>query len=468
MPSGWTVVLDVGKTLSKASLWDENGNRIGSQSRPNQPVTHDGVPVLDARGIEDWLVQALSEFGALGPIGAIVPVAHGAGVAVIRAGQLQYPPLDYEWAGVSTDRQHYDQQRDSYAMTGSPALPCGLNLGVQLHWLESRGPTRVGESQILPWAQYWAWLLCGEAASEVSSLGCHTDLWRPYERSPSDLAARRGWADRLAPLSAANNILGTLRSRWSKITGLSSRVQIYCGLHDSNAALLAVRGHPDALGHDATVLSTGTWFVAMRSPLNGGRETQANLSETRDCLVNVDVESLPVPSSRFMGGREIELLAGTDIQSSETVSSLASQQTAAIRSIESGVMILPSMIAGVGPYPNAAHPPPDIGTDPSERRVHALIYAALLADASLDLIGSRDTVFVEGRFSQAPLFVQTLASLRPASKVLVSNDDNGVAQGALRLANVGRAFTEWRRAEPLPVDLSAFRARWRAEAEKNA
>lgn len=468
MPSGWTVVLDVGKTLSKASLWDENGNRIASQSRPNQSVIHDGLPVLDAHGIESWLIQALSEFAKLGPIDSIVPVAHGAGAALVRAGQLQYPPLDYEWASVSTDRQLYDQQRDSYAMTGSPALPCGLNLGVQLHWLESRGPARLGASQILPWAQYWAWLLCGVAASEVTSLGCHTDLWRPYEHSPSDLAARRGWADRLAPLSAADKILGTLRSRWSKATGLSSRVQIYCGIHDSNAALLAVRGHPDAVGRDATVLSTGTWFVAMRSPLNGGGETHANLPETRDCLVNVDTESRPVPSSRFMGGREIELLAGADMQLSESASSLASQQAAAIRAIESGAMILPSMIAGVGPYPNATHPPPLMATDPSERRAHALVYAALLADASLDLIGSRDTVFVEGRFSKAPIFVQTLASLRPASRVLISNDDNGVAQGALRLAKVARtAVTEWRQAEPLPVDLDAYRARWRADAEKN-
>jgi sugar (pentulose or hexulose) kinase len=469
MPSGWTVVLDVGKTLSKASLWDENGNHISSRSRPNQSVIFDGVPVLDAHGIEGWLVQALSEFANLGPIDSIVPVAHGAGAALVRAGQLQYPPLDYEWAGVSTDRQLYNQQRDSYAKTGSPALPCGLNLGIQLDWLESRGPARVDAGQILPWAQYWAWLLCGVAASEVTSLGCHTDLWRPYERGPSDLAVRRGWADRLAPLSAADKILGTLRSPWSKATGLSSRVQIYCGLHDSNAALLAVRGHPDAVGQDATVLSTGTWFVAMRSPLNGGCETHANLPETRDCLVNVDVESLPVPSSRFMGGREIELLAGADVQSSDSPASLPSQQAAAIRAIESGAMILPSMIAGVGPYPNATRPPSIMAKDPSDRRVLALIYAALLADVSLDLIGSRDRVFVEGRFSKAPIFVQTLASLRPASRVLISNEDNGVAQGALRLAKVGRTtVNQWHRAEPLPVDLNAYRAGWRAQADKNA
>ena len=78
-------------------------------------------------------------------------------------------------------------------------------------------------------------------------------------------------------------------------------------------------------------------------------------------------------------------------------------------------------------------------------------------------------MFVEGRFSKAPLFVQTLAGLRPASRVLISNDDNGVAQGALRLAKVARTtVTEWRKVEPLPVDLDAYRARWRADAEKNA
>ena len=70
-------------------------------------------------------------------IGAIIPVAHGAAAALLHHGHLVRAPLDYEWPGVAQDRAHYDAQRDSSEVTGSPALPAGLNLGIQLHWLES-------------------------------------------------------------------------------------------------------------------------------------------------------------------------------------------------------------------------------------------------------------------------------------------------------------------------------------------
>ena len=42
--------------------------------------------------------------------------------------------------------------------------------------------------------QYFAWRLCDVMASEVTSLGCHSDLWRPLERAYSRLAVERGYA----------------------------------------------------------------------------------------------------------------------------------------------------------------------------------------------------------------------------------------------------------------------------------
>ena len=71
--------------------------------------------------------------------------------------------------------------------TGSPALPLGLNLGAQLFYQESLNPTLLARAAIvMPWPQYWSWLLSGVAASEVTSLGCHTDLWNPLTGTHSD------------------------------------------------------------------------------------------------------------------------------------------------------------------------------------------------------------------------------------------------------------------------------------------
>ena len=464
MASGWTIVVDIGKTLSKATLWDEDAHCVASRTRANQRQISGSSLILDVVGIERWLVSVLAEYATLGRVTAIIPVAHGAGAALISRGRLQCAPLDYEWNGISADRSAYDKQRDPFSETGSPALPGGLNLGIQLHWLESLKSTDFREGFIVPWAQYWAWRLCGVLASEVTSLGCHTDLWRPYAAAPSELAIRRGWAERIAPLTAAKTVLGTLEPEWVKQTGLSSRAEVYCGLHDSNAALLEARSQRALQGHDATMLSTGTWFIAMRSPLDISRSRIDALPEARDCLVNVDAAGAPVPSARFMGGREIEILAGTPAADSDPSAANGAHQASVVRAIESGEMILPSGVPGVGPFPNG------------RRRAVALIksdhpaalaylYAALLADVSLDLIGSCDTVLVEGKFSVAPIFVQALASLRPSTRILISGDANGVARGALRLADVkSNAAPELKRASLLPVDITDYRRRWREAA----
>jgi sugar (pentulose or hexulose) kinase len=462
MAGGWTIVLDVGKTHSKATLWNEAGACVARQVRPNPRINTGNCLTLDTVGIERWLRGVLSEFARLGSVTAIVPIAHGAGVALIAKGQLQTAPLDYEWPGVSADRIAYNQQRDPFLATGSPALPGGLNVGMQLHWLESLRSADFRGGEIVPWAQYWAWLLCGVTAAEITSLGCHTDLWRPYDRAPSHLAVRRGWAERLARLTPASSVLGALRPEWVEATGLSPRVQVYCGMHDSNAALLAARSHPELAGRDVTVLSTGTWFVAMRTPTGSDART-ALLPEARDCLVNVDVAGTPIPSSRFMGGREIEILAGADdADSSVDAGRLAS----AIKAIDAGEMIMPAWVPGVGPFPTASSrilAPRPSSSDPMAL---AHLYTALIADVSLDLIGSSDTLLIDGRFAAAPVFAQALANLRPATIVLISGDEDGVAHGALRLANVSQTGpAPLRRVAPLAVDMAEYRARWREAAE---
>src|SRR5467141_1224274 len=151
MTSGWTIVLDVGKSLSKATLWDEAGICRAHLSRPNRRPAGGGGLTLDVVGIEQWLESVLKECAALGPVSAIIPVAHGAGIALIRNDRLLCAPLDYEWPGVSRERASYNPQRDAFADTGSPALPAGLNLGMQLHWLESLNKGDYRGSQLLPW-----------------------------------------------------------------------------------------------------------------------------------------------------------------------------------------------------------------------------------------------------------------------------------------------------------------------------
>jgi sugar (pentulose or hexulose) kinase len=344
----------------------------------------------------------------------------------------------------------------------------GQNLGAQIAWLQQLRPDLLeGGAQILPWPQYWAWRLSGVAASEVTSLACHSDLWRPQEGAPSALARRRGWAERLAPLARADQVLGGITEEWVRRTGLSPEVKVYCGLHDSNAALLAARGFPEIAGGEATVLSTGTWFVAMRSPGEDARIDLASLPEARDCLVNVDAYGRVVPSARFMGGREIEILTGLDTRRIDIKPDQPALIAAAAEVATTGARVLPTFAPGVGPFPHHRGRWIEMPTDPAARRAAVALYAALVADASLDLIGARQRILVEGRFAEAQVFVRGLASLRPNDRIYVSNADNDVSYGALRLLDSAlKPAAALTRAPPLDLSLSAYRDLWRRDVER--
>lgn len=461
MGTGSTIVIDLGKTLSKVSLWDADGQMLDRQVRPNAPVEIGGIRRLDAPGIGEWLIEALAAYGGH-PITNIVPVGHGAGVAMLVDGCLAFLPLDYEQPIPPAFIAAYREQRDPFAISGSPPLPDGLNIGSQLWWLERLEPEAVARATLLPWAQYWAWFLTGAAVSEVTSLGCHSDLWAPQDNDFAPMAKRLGWAERFAPLARAGDVVGSLRPEIAAKTGLSPSVRVLAGLHDSNAALLAARGFAEIADNEATVLSTGTWFVGMRLPANP--VATACLPEARDCLVNIDVFGCPVPSARFMGGREIERLIERDTRRVDVKPDQPALLAAVPEVLRQLRMILPTLARGFGPFPDGTFDWINRPANWDERRAAASLYAALVTDTMLDLIGSSERLIIEGRFAEAEVFVRALASLRPNTAVFSANAHNDVSFGALRLIDPTlEPSGELVRVAPLPHDLTAYRARWHAE-----
>lgn len=465
LDQGFAIVADIGKTLSKLTLWSRDGRCLERLVRPNAtcrpaPPELPYVP-LDHDGIAAWLIDGLKQFAGH-PVEAIIPVSHGAAVAGIRGDAPAFPPPDYEWEPPAQLVADYRAQRDAFAVSRSPALPAGLNLGMQLHYLEA---TRAGGLEgvtLMPLAQYWAWLFSGVAVSEVTSLGCHSDLWSPAVGDFSPMARMRGWAQRFAPLARAGDAIGTLRPELAAATGLSPQVRVHAGLHDSNAALHAARGFAEISGQEATVLSTGTWFIAMR--LCQRLPDLAALSAERDCMVNIDVHGQPVPSGRFMGGREIESVIGIDTRRVDIVLDQPALLAVVPRVLARAAMLLPGRVPGCGPYPQGSGrwiAEPD---DWYEKRAAMCLYAALVTETTLGLIGSRGSLLVEGRFAEAQVFVRALASLRPDMAVHTANAHNDVSFGALRLLLPGlRPQGELVRVEPLEGDLAAYRRRWHAE-----
>ena len=440
------IVLDIGKTNAKLALIDAAGRVLAETRRANAVRTDGPYPHHDTDGLWTWLLATCRDFAARAHVSAIVPVTHGATAALIDGDGLVLPVLDYEAA---LDGGDYDGVRPAYAETLSPALPAGLNLGRQLAWLQTTYPDAFARTRhILTYPQYWAWRLSGAAASEATSLGCHTDLWDPRRQAWSSLVTRMGWTDRMPPLLPAHASLGRLLPAVAAATGLPPGCEVLNGIHDSNASLLR---YLQGAG-PRTVLSTGTWLIAAAfgAPLDGLRERD-------DMLANTNALGQPVACMRFMGGREFGALAGA---------ALAACDFADIeRLIAQGTLALPAFAATGGPFAGRAGridgPAPQ---DARERYALATLYCVLMTDYCLDALGAAGPLAVEGSFTANPWFGALLAVLRPQQAVTYSDDASGTTCGGwmLRYRDAPPPGTSTPVAARLPAGLDAYRATWRA------
>lgn len=441
-------VLDIGKTNVKVALVDLPARaEVAVRTMPNRVVAGGPWPHFDVEGIWDFVMEALAQMQVAHGIDGIAVTTHGACAALLdRGGGLAAPVMDYEHP-IDDRRAAYDALRPPFDVTGSPALPLGLNLGAQLHWQLAEDPgLRDRIAQVVMWPQYWGFRLTGQTACDVCSLGCHTDLWNPFAGALSPLAARLGLEGRIARPRRPAEVLGILRPDLARRIGLTEGVPVLVGIHDSNASLvphLTDRERPFA------VVSTGTWVVSMAM---GGRAV--TLDSARDTLVNVNAGGEPVPSARFMGGREFEMLR-------EGHAGRATPADAA-RVLREGVMLLPAVRPDCGPFQGRAM---HWTVEPAGGGAHEAatgFYLALMTAECLSLVGAEGETVVEGPFAANRWYCAMLEAATGRA-VVAAEGRTGTAIGAAMLFAPGTARAEAGRAQahPDPV-MAAYAARWRA------
>ncbi|PDV86483.1 carbohydrate kinase [Rhizobium sp. H4] len=442
-------VLDIGKTNAKVVVLDsQTGAEIAVLKRPNIAIKSGPYPHYDIEALWSFALDALKSLAREPGFDAISITTHGAAAALISAdGALAMPVIDYEHEYPEEIRDAYTALRPSFEETFSPRLAMGLNIGAQLHYQKNAFPEEFAKvTNIFTYAQYWAARLTGVAANELTSLGCHTDLWNPKTSSYSSLVDRLGIRDLMAPIRSAFDALGPVLPDIADEIGIS--MPVYCGIHDSNASLL-----PHLVRRKApfAVVSTGTWVITF-----GVGGDLDHLDPSRDALANVDAYGRAVPSSRFMGGREFEIL-------SAEIGPVGNEAGwAAIGAvIAKGMMLLPNIALGSGPFPGKVGR--WIGAEGAGREARhasACLYLALMTEACLGLTGAKGPVVVEGPFALNETYLKLLAAL-VGREVTALPGSTGTSQGAALLTGIRPAPGVERHFPPADIPgLSAYRDRW--------
>jgi len=458
----YCLILDIGKTNVKLHVLDENRKSVFSESRGNKVLVNDIYPCADVDGIWQWMIEVCQRLSSEFTINAISITTHGATAALIDRNTnalhngLVIPILDYEYTGINFNDPAidltYETLRPDFAETFSPALPAGLNLARQLHWLEKTYPIKFASAtDILMYPQYWAWRLTGQRCSEITSLGCHTDLWAPESGQYSSLVVNKNWLSLFPQIKPAWTRLGEVSSDVADLACLSQDCQVYAGLHDSNASFLRYRLFQQ--NKPFTVISTGTWTILMSSGV-----PISKLSASKDMLANVDAMAQPIACARFMGGREFEAICSTlGGAFGDPVESVVLQGL-----IDKGCMALPDFSEGSGPF--GGRTAEFVGEISAQQGTEiATLYCALMIDYQLDNLAAIGDIFIEGAFLQNPLLCSIVAQLRPAQSVWLSADATGTVQGCAYLADWQNKPTEIDLKPAIPTRLTnliAYKNLW--------
>ena len=454
MTCGAIAVFDIGKTNAKLLVFAAGGAILHARRTRPAWARAGGETVLDAEALFGWMRSSLTDAATRFGVRHVTVATHGCTVALLGvtpfgANGLAAPILDYEEPVPEAVEAEFERMRPPFAETGTPAMARGFACAKHMVWREGRDPGLAARVEtILLYPQYWTWRFSGVRAGEVSSLGCHTHLWSPLRGDYSSLVDRRRWRAKMPPIRPAGAVLGET----------SNGIAVHNGVHDSNATLFHYRR---LLGERVAVVSTGTWVVVMSPGADPHR-----LDPMRDMLLNVSVDGEPVPTARFMGGREFDLLRGACAPDVEPARLAAA--------VERGLMALPSFADG-GPFPAApglivdaaGHP---FAADAHDRAALAALYVALMIDTALTALGGAERVVVDGGLARVSAIPALLAALRPHETVLLGAHAQGTAAGAARIAARAIGFDPFREercvevAAAAPPGLAAYAARWRQRA----
>lgn len=415
-------VFDVGKTNKKLFLFDENYHIVYEQAVTLPETTdEDGDPCEDLAALTHWL-QAAFDKALQQPGFEVVALnisAYGASFVHTDAEGRPLLPLYNYLKPYPADLQRrfyksYGGEETVTLQTASPALG-SLNSGLQLYRLRHQRPdvlTTIAYCLHLP--QFISVLFGGKPVSELTSIGCHTALWDFSQQAYHPWLRAEKVAGKLPPMASGDSVTPTAEKGRNLLVGT--------GLHDSSAALIP---YLQAFTEPFVLLSTGTWNIAL-NPFDSRPLSTHQLRY--DGLCYLSYTGTPVKAARLFAGH---IHAGQTQRLAEHFHT----DPDAYRKVSFNPGLLGT--ESLTPSASATFPPRSLQDFPD----YATAYHALMADLvrqqlfSLHLVlpenqAREGPLFVDGGFSQNPVFMQLLARAFPQKKVYAATVAQATALGA--------------------------------------
>jgi sugar (pentulose or hexulose) kinase len=441
------VVFDVGKTNKKIFLFDESYKIVFERSaRFIETYDEDGDPCENLESLRLSIFDSLREVLKRKEfeIKAINFSTYGASFVYIDEYGKPLAPLynylkEYPEALKKEFYDTYGGEEAISAATASPVLG-SLNSGMQLYRIKKEKPELFRQIKYaLHLPQYLSYLVSGMEYSDLTSLGCHTQLWDFTKNDYHDWVKKEGLDKKLAPIVDADEVFP------SEFPGNQYKVGI--GLHDSSAALI-----PYLINfHEPFVLiSTGTWCISM-NPFNSSPLTVEELEQ--DCLSYMQYKGTPVKASRIFAGYEHD-------QQVKRIATHFKQSISRYRGMkyDAGIIqdLLKDMKARNEPEPKvtkeSAFGDRDLNSFASDKVAYHqfILDIARQQQASSQLIMTGQTVkriFVDGGFSKNAIYMNLLAMMFPEMEVFAASMAQATAIGtALAIHKC------WNR-KPMPNDI---------------
>lgn len=423
-------IIDVGKTNKKLFLFDQQYRIVYERSGQFTETTDedgDSCDHLDSLGlfVYDSLHEVLrrKEF----EIKAINFSTYGASFVYIdEAGRPLTPLYNYlKPYPEKLKQQFYNTYGGEEAVslqTASPVLG-SLNSGMQLYRLKKERPevfSRIKYALHLP--QYMSYILSGAAYTDITSIGCHTNLWDFRRNDYHHWVKHEGLLEKLAPIVPSDSVVPSLFS----INGLKVGV----GLHDSSAALIPYLVNCKA---PFMLISTGTWCISL-NPFNDQPLTADELKQ--DCLCYLTYEGKPVKASRLFAGQQheeqVRRIAGHFGQNPIRYRTMVFQPNLVeplLQELQAkGLAFMDSLLH------ESAFSQRDLSSFANdEEAYHQLIFDLVvqqLRSTSLVLNGtSVKRIFVDGGFSKNAIYMSLLASVFPDIEVYAASVAQATAIG---------------------------------------